>query len=267
MTILAADAELNYCYAYGGDRNGFYINESYARLTNCVAKGFDTSGYAGFYVYNTGPVFFEDCTADDCDYGFEIYYDADNVWIVSPTATNCTRGIYSSTMSIPIYVYDPTFSGNTNDYVTDTNRPFHVPRFCVVNSGVHERKYGYASIISDTTDARSGTCIKFDPNSTASTRNPPIELGTVEVTSTASDLTLKVYMKDDSSFNGTVYLFAIQDGVMVVGRTEKTMTTSYVEQSVVVASADLTLNSYVTLYALVKGTAGNVFADDFSYSQ
>jgi hypothetical protein len=262
--------ELNYCYAYGGGSHGFDLTtaSSFTKLTNCVAKGFDGTGDAGFRFFSCNNVLVKDCTADDCYYGFYPYANPMEIHLINPTATNCGTGIDAgSCYALSTYVYEPTFSGNTNDYDHETSAPYDEPRIAVVDSGVHERKYPFCSIFSDTTDARSGTCIKFDPNSTLTNRQPLIALGTVEVTSTASDLTLKVYMKDDSSFNGTVYLMAIQDGDWVVDPTTKTMTTSYVEQSVVVASADLTLNSYVTLYAVVTGTAGNVFADDFSYSQ
>jgi hypothetical protein len=116
----------------------------------------------------------------------------------------------------------------------------------------------------DTTDARSGTCLKFYP--TGATYPMVYRIGTFKATDGSSNATLSVYMKDDVSFNGEVHLFAEVNGIQPDRPTVKTMTTSYVQQSITVSSADFATDDYIHLYAQVTGTAGSVYVDDFSAS-
>jgi hypothetical protein len=123
----------------------------------------------------------------------------------------------------------------------------------------------FARIVRDTTDARSGSCLKFDVDDA----DGPIRytLGTYKIVSAASDLTLQIYMKDDSSFNGEVTLWAEQEGKVVVFPEVQSLTTSYAQKSVVVDSSDLVVGEYVNLIISVASSAGSVFVDDFSVSQ
>lgn len=118
----------------------------------------------------------------------------------------------------------------------------------------------------DTTDARSGTCLKFISKNDL---YDPVfyKVGTAKVTNGASNLTLSVYMKDDATWNGSAVLYAVNKNKVVVLPTLKTMTTSYVEQSITVDSSDIATDDYVHLYVGASGTAGAVFVDDFSATQ
>lgn len=73
-------------------------------------------------------------------------------------------------------------------------------------------------------------------------------------------------MKDDATFNGDVRAALYFLGQKITGWTAWTMTTSYVEQSIVAAAGDITEDGVVELRMQVRGTAGNVYADDLSYS-
>jgi hypothetical protein len=123
----------------------------------------------------------------------------------------------------------------------------------------------YPSIIKDTADARSGSCLKFTAVFTPWLIS--YEIGSAKILSASGDITLKIYLKDNASFDGAVYLWGTKDGQVLIGPTEKTVTTSYVEYSVDAPSASLVVDDYLTLWIGVNGTAGNVFVDDFSYSQ
>lgn len=117
----------------------------------------------------------------------------------------------------------------------------------------------------DTADARSGTCLKF----WSFEADEPItyDVGVVKVLDGSRDMSLRVYMKDDVSFNGEVYLFAEVNGIQVDLPVVKTMTTSYVQQSITVDPADIATGDYVHLHVSVSGTAGSVYVDDFSATQ
>ena len=78
--------------------------------------------------------------------------------------------------------------------------------------------------------------------------------------------TVSIYLKDDSSFNGSVWLELWFNGVRIAGPTEKTMTTSYVQESITGAADDIPVDGVLELKVLVYGTAGCVYADDISYS-
>jgi parallel beta-helix repeat protein len=223
----------------------------------------------GLYITNDSHSnYFKDSTIDGCAQSGVHFYDGRNNVLYNCTITNNDYGVRFYYDSFNNRVHSSTFSGNaTDDVKVETLYTYGVCKGSVITSaGVHTSYAAEADISSDTTDARSGTCIRVDPrNATYSVC--PYTLGTVKVGSTATDLTLKIYMKDDAGFNGHVYLMAVQDGELVVERTEKTPTTSYVEYSIAVTSTDLTLNRYVDLMFLITGTAGNVFFDDFSWSQ
>ena len=93
-------------------------------------------------------------------------------------------------------------------------------------------------------------------------------IGSVKVTDTGSDITLSVYLKDDASFNGKVWVQALHAHTVVSDfPNEITPTTSYAQQQIVVDSADLINNEYLEMWVLVQATAGNVYVDDFSASQ
>lgn len=258
------------CHSYSSGYTGFETSTvtSFTRFVDCVVKGALGANIEGFYLYTSGGTYIENALVDNCNWGMHCYGNAEQIYIDNTTISNCTVGVHSSSMDVPVTLAGCTMSGNTTDFTVTAIHPYSVSRYNVATAaGVFSRLFPYITVSSDTTDARTGTCLKFDPNTALHERMPLIELGVIEVASAASDLTLSVYMKDDASFNGEVILSARQNAKLVAGPVEKTMTTSYVEQTLVIASADLTVGEHLTMYATVTGTAGNVFADDFSYSQ
>jgi len=136
----------------------------------------------------------------------------------------------------------------------------------VINSGVSYHINGYDSIVrrSNTADARSGTCVQLTPIDA----DDPVffKVGVHKIASTASDITLSVYLKEDGSLNGNVYLFAVREGRAVSSYEYQTVTSSYAQYSVVVDTADLVVDEYLELHLGVTGTAGNLYVDDFSAS-
>ena len=108
------------------------------------------------------------------------------------------------------------------------------------------------------------SCLKVTPSDATSYLH--ISLGKYLVTSDDSDLTLSIYAKDDASFNGDVQLIALMNGQVVTFPTAKTMATSYGEHTLVVDTDDLVENEWLELIVMVRGTAGNVYFDDFSVS-
>ena len=88
-----------------------------------------------------------------------------------------------------------------------------------------------------------------------------------QVPVTASTVrTVSIKMKDDASFNGSVYLELWLNGVLIVGPTEKTMTTSYVAQEMTATAGQIATDGVLTLKIKVYGTAGAVYADTLSYT-
>ena len=191
--------------------------------------------------------------------------------ISDPVISNCTYGIYTN-CAIGIEVYNPTFTscstadiGINASYAAVPGNPGGVKVHNFGGTANDDRIYLANGVIyKDSAGARSGYCLKFDPSSAIY----PIawKVGTVKVTE-AGDFTLSVYLKDDADFNGTVTMWATTVNRMAESFTEKTMTTSYAENTITVAAADLVDEEYMELWVSVTGTAGNVFVDDFSYSQ
>ena len=184
------------------------------------------------------------------------------------TLTGATSyDISTPTVIITNYFINCTLSGSTGDYAaisTSAESPT-IPALVIAPSGGDpQRIFARGIIESDTADARSGKCIKIMPN----TAGLPIgeKVGNVKVPSAASDLTVSVYLKDDASFDGTVWFIVLQNG-QFISRTEKVPTTSYVKESVVVPLASLVADAYIDLWVFATGTAGAAYFDDFSAEQ
>ncbi|MDX9785437.1 MAG: NosD domain-containing protein [Desulfobacterales bacterium] len=222
--------------------NSGYVYISNATISNNVS--------AGVYTQNTGPIYLSDST---------ISYS--------------TIGISLDASSIA-YIYDITYSNNSGvdvGIVDISSCPAAVPgAYELTSAGVHKTHFrdaenGTRIYQSNTTEARSGTCINIP--AAGGYVYTPVKIGSVKITSAASDITLSVYMRADASYSGFVAMYAIHNGKPVVPYTDKTLTTSYTQQSITVSSADLVVGEYLDLWVGVSGTAGNVYIDDFSYAQ
>ena len=234
-------------------------------LYNGSAQMFVTSSY----------VIVEDITIDTAPaaaiYFLLSYSNPSGSKISDPVVSNCTHGIYTYN-PIGIEVYNPTFTSCSTADVFVSNIYAVVPgnpggiKVHNYNGTANDDRIYFANgvIYKDSADARSGYCLKFDPSS--ATYPITWKVGTIKVTE-AGDLTLSVYMKDDADFNGTVKLYATTVNRMAESFTGKTMTTSYAENTITVAAADLVDEEYMELWVAVTGLAGNVFVDDFSFSQ
>ena len=154
--------------------------------------------------------------------------------------------------------------GFSSTYNNDSPNPYLVVQRWGDTQGDSRMFFERGSAVRDTAEARSGACIKATPASATYYIN--ISLGKYLVTSDDADLTLSIYAKDDGDFNGDVKFMALMNGQVAVLPTAKTMDTSYGEHTLVVDTDDLVENEWLELVAMVRGTAGNVYFDDFSVS-
>ena len=127
------------------------------------------------------------------------------------------------------------------------------------------RVYFYGGYTQDNTaeaDGGSGKCIQFNPKSATywieQDFNVPVTSGVAR--------TVSIKMKDDASFDGSVELELWYNGVLIVGPTTKTMTTSYVAQEMTATAGQITADGVLVLKVKVYGTAGAVYADTLSYT-
>lgn len=81
-----------------------------------------------------------------------------------------------------------------------------------------------------------------------------------------NDREFSIYMRDDAAFNGSVELEVRFKGETIVAPVAKTMTTSFVEQTITAPAVSIPENGVLELVVKVKGTAGYVYADDFTWS-
>ena len=252
------------------------------RYSITISTGAYLNRFSNIYSYNSQGTYrafdissnamFEDIYIYDCAYAFLV--DAGStVRIHNLTADNITANLFT-VGTMPgggSYIYNPVLSNVSTLYSFSTSydQPFEYPMISIRNyNGTTDDDrmlYQYGILYRDTTDARSGTCIRFEQESA----NQPniIRLGIFNAASAATDITLSIYAKDNAGFNGTVELYAMSASKLVTTYTEKTMTTSYAEQTLVVSSDDLIEGESVALWARIYGTAGAVFFDDFSYSR
>ena len=129
----------------------------------------------------------------------------------------------------------------------------------------YNRRTYYGGYTQDNTaeaDGGSGKCLQFNPKSATYW----IEQDFVVPVAASTARTVSIKMKDDASFNGKVELELWYNGVLIVGPTTKTMTTSYAAQEMTAAAGDITADGVLTLKVKVYGTAGCVYADTLTYS-
>jgi hypothetical protein len=267
---------------------------SYSAGTASGDDGFDTSGYGGPFIYDglsiynawhngvdlyqVNNAYLSNVIIDTVRDGDGLYFNAaDHMYVDDIAISNIVDDGIMINDAYNCYINNPTFSG-IGDVDVRTYAPGSstvVARSLVITNyegvagddrsyfGSYDQPAPYVG--RDTADARSGTCLKFYSYD----EFDPIyyKVGTFKATDGAEDITLSVYMKDNAAYDGVVrlysqVLFKRPGGVPEV----KTMTDSYVQQSITVSSDDFATGDYVHLYVTVCGTDGNVFVDDFTAS-
>lgn len=103
--------------------------------------------------------------------------------------------------------------------------------------------------------------LKFSPTSaTIYIRQDLIGPGTAD-----TDHTLGIYLMKSATFNGSVQLEAYNStSRLVTGPTTAAVTDVWAQYTMTIAAADMPCDGTVMLRIRVRGTAGNVWADDFS---
>lgn len=257
-----------YCYTCYGSGSEIFEFQSTSFCFFDTIEGYNASDH-GLEMGYCQEMYFKDLVINTTvSHGVYMSSGCQDIYFKDPTIVNSSAwGILCSAWTPNIYtVYDPTFSGNTSGdvYVNDPTNGYQFPkRFAVLQSGVWTQYGdGYTVIKSDTTNARTGTCIHVAPGQVQTFK--AIKVGIVQVASAASDIDMSVYMKSDASFDGEVVMYAVQNGWSIVLPTIKTLTTSYAQYSITVSSADLVVDEWLNLYVGVVGSAGNIYIDDFS---
>jgi hypothetical protein len=253
---------------YGSQAASLYIND--LEIYNAYHHGV-------VLVTGAAYMYFSDLIVDSTAYGGSdcVYINgAIEVFFYNPTISNCDDDAWAlSDPNNDIYIYSPASSGLGGDeYYVYALRPDGVEGKALTvkdnNGTVGDDRMYFSSNISpayiqrDTTDARTGTCLKFyvsEPNGFLTEK-----IGTFKVTDGSSNVTPSIYMKDNAGFDGVVMLFAMVNSKVIDAPVEKTMTTSYAESTITVSSADIATDDYLHLYIQVSGSTGNVFVDDFS---
>jgi hypothetical protein len=206
-----------------------------------------TRASSNFYFLGTGNNWFYNATASDAaTYAVQVYTgDCFNNYFIESSLTAGSSGLFNNPVS-----FQSTL----------------LPAAVIKPPGSDAIYYYYDGKIEhdSSSECRSGKCLKFTP--TSATVPLAYKVGNVKIPSASSDLTLYIYLKDDSSFNGVVSFIVDRNGEFI-SITYKTPSTSWVQQSIVVGSSDLVANEYLDLYVIVSGTAGNIYVDDFSADQ
>lgn len=194
-----------------------------------------------------------------------------NNWtITSPTCNGNSSGIYLSSGCFNIVAYgyahdESTWWSNAGiilDWLGNGQKLVSIQE-SESGGAARNRVYFYGGYTQDNTaDARSGKCLQFNPKNATYW----IEQSFFVPAAASTARTVAIYLKDDSSFDGNVYLELWFNGVRIAGPTEKTMDTSYAQFDITGAADDIPVDGVLELKVLVYGTAGCVYADDISYS-
>ena len=230
-----------------------------------------TKGGRAIYASSKGYIEIDGARFGLLRYDTGIYgYNSSNWTITSCTCNgNSNYGIYLSGGCSNIvaygYAHDESTWSNAGKINNWTGNGQKIVSIQESESGgaARNRVYFYGGYTQDNAvDARSGKCLQFNPKSATYW----IEQSFFVPAAASTARTVAIYLKDDSGFDGSVWLELWFNGVRIAGPTEKTMTTSYVQESITGASGDIPVDGVLELKVLVYGTAGCVYADDISYS-
>ena len=255
------------CTCNGNSGTGISgISSSNWTITNCICNG---NNY-GIYGTSSSNWTITNCTCNGNSTS-GIYGGSSSNW----TITNCTcngnsaSGIYLATGCSNIVAYgyahdESTWSnaGKIGDRAGNGQKLVSIQE-SESGGAARNRVYFYDGYTQDNTaEARSGKCLQFNPKNATYW----IEQSFFVPAAASTARTVAIYLKDDSSFYGSVWLELWFNGVKITGPTEQTMTTSYQQFSIVGAAGNIPMDGVMELKVLVYGTAGCVYADDISYS-
>jgi hypothetical protein len=166
--------------------------------------------------------------------------------------------MHGCTLNSSVQVLTPTTSFSRYSYIACEH---------LGAAGTNKTFYRFGTISRDTADARggSGECMKMTPNIAANSSGAKLTPHNSFLFAVQSGVarTITVYMKKDSSYNGNDPGLTLKFlGHVITGRTAVSMTTSYVQQSIVASAGDITEDGVVELIVDCDGTAGNIFIDD-----
>jgi len=236
---------LTSCTCNGNSYYGIYGNSSCSNwtITSCTCNG---NSNAGIYGYSSSNWTITSCTCNGNNYGIYLSGGCSNIVAYG-------------------YAHDESTwsnAGKIGDWVRNGQKLVSIQE-SESGGAARNRVYFYGGYTEDNTaEARSGSCIQFNPKSATYW----IEQSFFVPAAASTARTVSIYLKDDSSFNGNVYLELWFNGVRIAGPTEKTMDTSYAQFDITGAADDIPVDGVLELKVLVYGTAGCVYADDISYS-
>jgi len=247
---------------------GIYLTSSNNNtITSATCNGNSSSGIYLYSSSNNNTITSATCNSNT--YGFYLSGSNFNT-ITSATCNSNTYGFYLTAGLSCVcwgYAHDESTWSNAvkiNEWIGNKQKIVSIGE-SESGGAARNRVYFYGGYTQDNTseaEGGSGKCLQFNPKNASywieQDFNVPV------TASTARTVSLK--MKDDSSFNGSVYLELWYLGVCIVGPTEKTMTTSYAAQEMTATSGMITADGVLTLKVKVYGTAGCVYADTLSYS-
>jgi len=249
------------------DGDGIKIFQAHANLISNITAGYNTE--SGIKIDQShdntfeGPIVF-----NNNNQGIEIYLAISSSFENLTCNNNSDVGIYSKG-GLHTVITKYSGSGNINGDVSILSYLEYydsMPSLYCQHFGADkvDKIFYVGGIIEHITgtEARggSGDALRFSPLSDIYYLIQkfyfPIDIGVGK--------TLKVYMKDDVSFNGEVQAAIYFLGKRITGWSTWSMTTNYVEQNIIASSGDITEDGVLELRIRVKGAAGNVYLDDIS---
>jgi len=246
---------------------GIYLSGS---NNNTITTPTCNGNSSGIYLYSSSN---NTITTPTCNgnssCGIYLYSSSNNT-ITSATCNSNNYGICLGTGSSCVcwgYAHDESTwnnAGKVDDWMGNKQKIVSIGE-SESGGAVRNRVYFYGGYTQDNSaeaDGGSGKCLQFNPKSATywieQDFNVPVTSGVAR--------TVSIKMKDDASFDGTVELELWYKGVLIVGPTAKTMTTSYVAQEMTAAAGQITADGVLVLKVKVYGTAGAVYADTLTYS-
>ena len=230
----------------------------------------NSNGSYGIYLYSSSNNTITSATCNSNIVGIYLSSSNNNTIASATCNSNSNYGIYLSAVSSCVcwnYAHDESTWSNAGKVYDWAGNRQKIVSLAESESGgaARNRVYFYGGYTQDNTaeaDGGSGKCLQFNPKNATYWIEQDFQ---VPVTASTAR-TVSIKMKDDASFDGSVYLELWLNGVLIVGPTEKTMTTSYVAQEMTAAAGMITADGVLVLKVKVYGTAGAVYADTLSYA-
>ena len=242
---------------------GIYLEESHE---NIIKTAICNNNQHGIRIYGINNIV-ETATCDlNTNYGIYLNHTINTAMSSITCNNNSNYGIYSNLGREDIinnYSGTENVNGDINILTSGVDPDYHILKMQHFQTeGDNRCYYQFGITYRNTIEAQSTQCLQYA--ATSDTYYIKQEIYFPALNGIRKDITF--YIKDDVAFNGDVQAALFFMGVNITNWETIPTTTDYVQQTLIAHASDITEDGVIELKIKVRGTAGNIYVDDFGVS-